>query len=64
MYHCKHVVVMLDSTQVSRGYAFIRCSTEDEHKDALAQMNGYRGVGGKALKVGLAVPKGKPLNQW
>lgn len=60
----KSVKVMLDSSQVSRGYAFIRFSTEDEHKDALAQMNGYRGVGGKALKVGLAVPKGKPLNQW
>jgi len=60
----KSVKVMLDTSQVSRGYAFIRFSTEDEHKDALAQMNGYRGVGGKALKVGLAVPKGKPLNQW
>ena len=54
----------MDSNGQSRGYAFIRFNSEDEHKDALANMNGYRGVGGKALKVGLAVPKGKPMNQW
>lgn len=60
----KSVKVMMDSNGQSRGYAFIRFNSEDEHKDALANMNGYRGVGGKALKVGLAVPKGKPMNQW
>ena len=45
------------ATGLSRGYAFVRFSSEDEHKDALMHMNGFNGMANKPIRVSLAVPR-------
>jgi len=55
----KTAKVILDSSGFSKGYGFVRFGSEDEMKDALANMNGYVGLGTKALKICNAVPKPK-----
>ncbi|KAK7873570.1 hypothetical protein R5R35_009275 [Gryllus longicercus] len=49
--------VILDNTGYSKGYGFIRFANEDEQKSCLTQMNGYKGLGGKPIKISNAVPK-------
>ncbi|CAG0919346.1 unnamed protein product, partial [Notodromas monacha] len=44
-------------TGQSKGYGFVRFSSEDEYKDALVQMNGYRGLGSRPIKVSPAIPR-------
>lgn len=51
--------VILDSSGFSKGYGFVRFGSEDEQKDSLTTMNGYIGLGTKALKICNAVPKPK-----
>lgn len=51
--------VILDSSGFSKGYGFVRFGSEDEQKDSLTSMNGYVGLGTKALKICNAVPKPK-----
>lgn len=51
--------MILDSSGFSKGYGFVRFGSEDEMKDALMNMNGYIGLGTKALKICNAVPKPK-----
>ena len=36
------VVVILDANGFSKGYGFVRFADEDEQKDALLQMNGFK----------------------
>lgn len=53
--------VILDSSGFSKGYGFVRFGSEDEQKDSLTSMNGYIGLGTKALKICNAVPKPKGM---
>ncbi|KAF7277836.1 hypothetical protein GWI33_009094 [Rhynchophorus ferrugineus] len=55
----KTAKVILDNSGFSRGYGFVRFGSEDEMKDSLVTMNGYVGLGTKALKICNAVPKPK-----
>ncbi|KAF0304599.1 tRNA selenocysteine 1-associated protein 1 [Amphibalanus amphitrite] len=50
-------VVMDRVTGVSRGYAFVRFSNEDDHKDSLVHMNGFNGLANRPIRVSLAVPR-------
>jgi len=47
--------VILDTNGFSKGYGFVRFADEDEQKDALLQMNGFKGIGSKALRVSIAI---------
>lgn len=47
--------VILDANGFSKGYGFVRFADEDEQKDALIQMNGFKGIGSKALRVSIAI---------
>ncbi|XP_008195447.1 tRNA selenocysteine 1-associated protein 1 isoform X3 [Tribolium castaneum] len=47
------------SSGFSKGYGFVRFGSEDEMRDSLTTMNGYIGLGTKALKICNAVPKPK-----
>ncbi|XP_049831136.1 tRNA selenocysteine 1-associated protein 1 isoform X1 [Schistocerca gregaria] len=49
--------VILDNAGYSKGYGFIRFANEEEQKLCLIQMNGYKGLGGKPIKISNAVPK-------
>jgi len=49
--------VVLDATGRSRGFGFIRFSDEYEQQQALLQMQGYTGLGGKPLRVSPATQK-------
>lgn len=49
--------VILDSSGFSKGYGFVRFANEDEQKNSLITMNGYRGLGTKSLKICNAVPR-------
>ncbi|XP_065167694.1 tRNA selenocysteine 1-associated protein 1-like [Atheta coriaria] len=55
----KTAKVIIDSSGFSRGYGFVRFGSEEEQKDSLISMNGYIGLGTKALKICNAVPKPK-----
>lgn len=55
----KTAKVILDNSGFSKGYGFVRFGSEDEMKDSLITMNGYVGLGTKALKISNAVPKPK-----
>lgn len=49
----------MDASGFSKGYGFVRFGLEDEQKAALYEMNGFIGLGSKALKICNAVPKPK-----
>jgi len=49
--------VIVDNNGLSKGYGFIRFAAEEEQKDAMVNMPGYKGIGLKALKISMAVPK-------
>lgn len=51
------VSVVLDEGGKSRGYGFVRFGDQEEHQQALNIMNGFEGLGGKALRVSSATPK-------
>ncbi|XP_048518287.1 tRNA selenocysteine 1-associated protein 1 isoform X2 [Dendroctonus ponderosae] len=55
----KTAKVILDNSGFSKGYGFVRFGSEDEMRDSLITMNGYIGLGTKALKISNAVPKPK-----
>ncbi|CAH1164634.1 unnamed protein product [Phaedon cochleariae] len=55
----KTAKVILDNSGFSKGYGFVRFGSEEEMKDSLISMNGYIGLGTKALKICNAVPKPK-----
>lgn len=55
----KAAKVILDASGFSKGYGFVRFGLEDEQKAALFEMNGFCGLGNKALKICNAVPKPK-----
>lgn len=49
--------VILDNSGFSKGYGFVRFANEEEQKDSLVTMNGYRGLGTRSLKICNAVPR-------
>jgi len=51
--------VVLDDSGFSKGFGFIRFNNETEQQTALTSMMGVSGLGGKPLKVSLAVQKNK-----
>jgi len=55
----KTAKVIMDDSGFSRGYGFVKFGLEEEQKSALYEMNGYIGLGSKALKICSAVPKPK-----
>ncbi|XP_028406285.1 tRNA selenocysteine 1-associated protein 1-like [Dendronephthya gigantea] len=54
---CKAAKVVIDSSGMSRGYGFVRFTSENEQKRAMIEMQGVRGCGGKAIRVSVATPK-------
>lgn len=57
----KTAKVIMDDSGFSRGYGFVKFGLEEEQKNALYEMNGYVGLGSKALKICSAVPKPKTV---
>ncbi|XP_076806945.1 tRNA selenocysteine 1-associated protein 1-like isoform X1 [Clavelina lepadiformis] len=55
----KGAKIVYEEGGVSRGYGFVRFSSEVEQKRALVEMQGARGLGSKAIRVSVATPKGK-----
>lgn len=55
----KTAKVIMDDSGFSRGYGFVKFGLEEEQKMALYEMNGFIGLGSKALKICSAVPKPK-----
>merc|ERR1719188_2468284 len=53
------ISVVLDDSGFSKGFGFIRFNNEQEQQTALTSMMGVSGLGGKPLKVSLAVQKTK-----
>lgn len=49
--------VIMDNQGYSKGYGFIRFGSEDEQKNCLVQMNGFKGLGTKPIKISNAIPK-------
>jgi len=50
-------VVVLDSNGRSRGYGFVRFTSETDQQTALIEMQGYSGANMKPLRISLATPK-------
>jgi len=51
--------VVLDDTGFSKGFGFIRFGNEQEQQTAMTSMMGVTGLGGKPIKVSIAVQKTK-----
>ena len=47
--------MILDERGLSRGYGFIRFNNEVEQQTAMTSMNGMSGLGGKPIKVSVAL---------
>lgn len=54
---CKAAKVVLDTAGNSRGYGFVRFTDENEHRQAMIDMQGAMGCGSKPLRVSAATPK-------
>jgi len=52
--------VQTDSSHGKKPYGFVRFGSQEEQRDALIHMNGFRGMGDKPIKVSMAIPKNKP----
>lgn len=56
---CQGAKVILDSnTGKSKGFGFVRFGDEHEHSRALTEMQHYRGLGSRPIRVAVATPKG------
>lgn len=55
----KTAKVMTDLSHGRKPYGFVRFTNQDEQRDALIHMNGFRGMGEKPIKVSMAIPKNK-----
>ncbi|KAL1124288.1 hypothetical protein AAG570_002056 [Ranatra chinensis] len=55
-------LVILDASGFSKGFGFLRFGVEEEQKHCLTHMNGYKGLGTKALKISNAIPKAQRTN--
>ena len=49
--------MVLDESGFSKGFGFIRFNNEVEQQTAMTSMNGMSGLGGKPIKVSVAVNK-------
>jgi len=52
--------VQTDGSHGKKPYGFVRFTSQEEQRDALIHMNGFRGMGEKPIKVSMAIPKQKP----
>jgi len=55
----KTAKVMTDLSHGRKPYGFVRFTNQEEQRDALIHMNGFRGMGDKPIKVSMAIPKNK-----
>lgn len=51
--------MILDASGVSKGYGFVRFANEEDQRSCLIDMNGYKGLGNKPLKISNAIPKSR-----
>lgn len=49
--------VVLDSSGKSRGFGFVRFAEESDQVKALIEMQNYKGLGSKPIRVAVANPK-------
>ena len=49
--------VQQDRSHGGKPYGFVRFTNQEEQRDALIHMNGFRGMGEKPIKVSMAIPK-------
>ena len=49
--------VQQDRSHGGKPYGFVRFTSQEEQRDALIHMNGFRGMGEKPIKVSMAIPK-------
>jgi len=50
-------LVVMDSDGKSRGYGFVRFTSETDQQMALIEMQGYSGANKKPLRISMATPK-------
>ena len=55
--------VQQDRSHGGKPYGFVRFTNQEEQRDALIHMNGFRGMGDKPIKVSMAIPKTKMEEQ-
>ena len=55
--------VQQDRSHGGKPYGFVRFTNQEEQRDALIHMNGFRGMGEKPIKVSMAIPKTKMEEQ-
>jgi len=55
----KTAKVTSDLSHGKKPYGFVRFTNQDEQRDALIHMNGFRGMGDRPIKVSMAIPKNK-----
>jgi len=55
----KTAKVTSDLSHGKKPYGFVRFTNQEEQRDALIHMNGFRGMGNKPIKVSMAIPKNK-----
>jgi len=55
----KTAKVTSDLSHGKKPYGFVRFTSQEEQRDALIHMNGFRGMGNKPIKVSMAIPKNK-----
>ena len=51
------VLVVIDEAGKSKGYGFVRFTSQEEQQLALIEMQYFSGLGKKPVRVSLAVPK-------
>ncbi|XP_067856835.1 tRNA selenocysteine 1-associated protein 1-like [Heptranchias perlo] len=54
---CRGAKVVIDSFGNSRGYGFVRFAEEAEQKAALEECQNAKGLGGKPIRISVAIPK-------
>ena len=54
---CRAARVVQETTGKSKGYGFVRFTEEQEQQRALREMEGIQGLGSRAIKIRVAVPK-------
>ncbi|XP_028834177.1 tRNA selenocysteine 1-associated protein 1-like isoform X2 [Denticeps clupeoides] len=61
---CKGGKVVTDPYGNSKGYGFVKFSDENEQKKALEEFQNASGLGGKAIRISIAVNKGPKSNSY
>lgn len=61
---CKGGKVVTDPFGNSKGYGFVKFSDENEQKKALEEFQNASGLGGKPIRISIAVNKGNKTNSY